>query len=234
MGAGDIVGVHPDIVWPCEVKSELVVLEIVLAHINIIAVTAYIVQRLTDRRAGTSFFTAGFIKSGAVPAACSVPADQAAVLEFLADLRQIPLICGKIQGSPDALEVVDLGSNLFGQCGEGLISSLELSIPVKIFPGVLCGAERGIKRDPDLLARIVVIQLTGFRARGYAIGVSIEQLAVDAVLVALFCVLYLLALQVVFVHIALEDRLDDVPQVRRFLADPCVFILLGIKGLKKL
>ena len=212
MGPGYVVGVHPDVAGLCEVESELVVLGVILADIDVVAVAADVVKGLADGSAGAAFF-AGFVKAGPLfPSPC-VPANKSAVLELLPDLGQVALARGEIQGCADALEMVDLRFDFFGQGGQSLIGPLELGISVKIFLRVLGRRQHGIERNADLLAGVVVVHFTGLRAFGNGIGVGVEKLSIDPVFVALFGIPDLLELQVVFVNVAFENCLDDMAKV---------------------
>ena len=157
MGARHVVGVEPDVPGIGEVEGELVVLGVVLAHINVVSVGTDVVERLTDRRAGAPLGLV--VARAALAAGVVVSFDQSAVLELLADLREVPLIGGKIQRRADALEVLDLGLDLRGQGGQRLVGPLELGIAVKILLGVLLRRQRRVERHAELLAGIIVIQL---------------------------------------------------------------------------
>ena len=52
-----------------------------------------------------------------------------------------------------------------------------------------------------------------------AITVGVEQFSIDPAGFPLFRILYLAELEVIFFDIPLQGRLDDTPQIRRFLAD---------------
>ena len=107
MGPRDVVGVHPDIAGLCEVEGELIILCVVLADVDVVTVTADIVQRFADRSAGAAFF-AGFVEAGALFASSRVTPYKSAVLELLPDLGEIAFVGGQVQGGADALQVVDL------------------------------------------------------------------------------------------------------------------------------
>ena len=213
MGSGYVVGVHPDVAGLREVEGELIVLNVVLTDIDVVTVTADVVQRFADGSAGTAFF-AGLVEAGALFASACVPPDQSAVLEFLPDLGEIAFARGKIQRGADTLQMVDLRFDFGGQRGESFIGPLEFGISVKIFLRVLVRRQCGIQRDPDLFTGIVVVYFAGLYAVGDRLGVCVEQFSIDPVLVPLFGIPDLLALQVVFVNVALQDRLDDMAKVR--------------------
>ena len=109
MGARHIVGVQPDITGIGEVEGEHVILGIVLSYINVVAVRADVVQRLADRRARAALGPFGFVIAGSsFSAGTVVSLHKTAVFQLLADLREVPLIGGKIQRCPDALQMPDL------------------------------------------------------------------------------------------------------------------------------
>ena len=194
-------------------------------------------KRLAYGCARTTFFIsipAGFVITGAVLSFCGMSFDKSAVFKLPADLRKVALIGREVQGSAYALEVLDLGLDLTGKFGQRLLGALELGVAVKVFLGVSGRRESGIQRDRDLLAGIIIIQLTGFCTFRHRIAVGIEKLTIHSVFVTLVCVIDLPALQIVLVNVPLQDGLDDTAQIRGFLPDPGVLVFLRVEGLQQL
>ena len=160
--------------------------------------------------------------------------DKSAVLQLLPDLREVAFVGGKVERSADALEVVDLRLYFGRQSRQRFIRALEFRIPVKILLRVLHRRERGVQRHADLLAGVVVVELTGSGPGRDRITVCVEKLAVDPVLVPLLGIPDLFHLQVVLVDVALEDRLDDAAQIRGLLAGAGHLVLLRVESLEEL
>ena len=49
MGAGNVIGVEPDIAAVGKLESQIIILKVVLADINVIAIRAYIMKGLALR-----------------------------------------------------------------------------------------------------------------------------------------------------------------------------------------
>ena len=229
MGSGHVVGMEPDVAAVRHAEGDLVILRIVLAYIDVVAVTADVMERKTLRCSGTSFFSV-------VPlifAAGVFAAQEAALLHFTADLGQITVSGGEFQGVLDAPEVIDLCLDFRCQAGEGFIGPLHAGVAVKEFLRVLLRCQCGIQRDFDHLAGVIVQDFAALCAFGDRVSVGIEKLSVYFEFVPFFRVFDLAALQVIFVNIALQNGLDNVAEVGGALTDAGVEIFARIKILQQ-
>ena len=95
MGAGDSLGVEPPVAAGGKAEGQLFVLVVIFSHINVIAVTAYIVEG----NAGDFHL---------FPPGGAFSADIAAFDQFLADLDQIFLLLRDVQGGADGFQVLHL------------------------------------------------------------------------------------------------------------------------------
>ena len=76
-------------------EGQKVILCVVLADIDVVAVAADVVKRLAYGCARTAFFIsvpAGFVITGAVLSFCGMSFDKSAVFKLPADLRKVALI----------------------------------------------------------------------------------------------------------------------------------------------
>ena len=82
----------------------------------------------------------------------------ATLLQFLANLRQVPLALGPLDTFQHALQVVQLPLALFQLLGQHNAGSLGFVITFVVLSGVFLGRQQGVQRDGDLPSvRIVEI-----------------------------------------------------------------------------
>ena len=98
MGTGDSFGVEPPVVAGGKAESQIIVLEIIFTYINMVSVTADIMERTAG---DFHFFVAAF------------PADVAIFNQFFPDLNQVLFADGDVKGGAYG------GMSGFGRSGEG-------------------------------------------------------------------------------------------------------------------
>ena len=196
-------------------EGQLLVLQIVFSYIHMIAV-------------------AGDVVEGAACDAhlllCAAAADITGLGQLLLDLYQVLLGPGDVQGVADGLQVLDVIAGLLYELAQGLESPLLFVVFCKIALGVLAGCEMFVQGDGDFLVGVVIESSQFFCAGLQAIAVGVDQFAVDFEFIPALRVLKLPGLQVVFLSVPLQGRLDNMAQIRRLLADTGQCLPGGIVG----
>ena len=160
--------------------------------------------------------------------ATTLPADVAGFHQLLLDLHQILLGESHIQGRLHRFQMFDFSPGFSQQGGYSLEGPLELAIFVKIFFRVLLSREGRIERNRNLFIGVIIQSLHGLCAFRYAITVGVNQFSPDLILLPLFCIGQLSALQIVFLTAALQGCLHDTPEIRGLLADARQGIFCGV------
>ena len=127
MGAGDVLGMEPQIAALCQLEGDIFILIIVAAHINVVAVTGKEVVGLGLVLGPDLFLALGF-------------PDEAEVRHFPADFPQIALAVREIQSGFDGAEVLQLPAGFGELLGDIFLGALQLVIFFKIALGVFLGA----------------------------------------------------------------------------------------------
>ena len=187
-------------------EGEFFVLQVVFSHIDVVAVAGDIVERLV--------FDPDLLFGE--PAA-----DVACACQLLPDLRQVFFGKGDIERSLDGLQIVDILQGFFAQFGERFEGPLLFVVFREVPLGVLLRRLCRVKGDGDHLICIVVegVQFSG--AFFHIVAVGVDQFPVDPEFLPVFRVFQLPQLKIVFLAVPLQRRLDDVPEIRGFLADAC-------------
>ena len=147
MGAVDLGGMAPDIVLAGKLKGQLIVLPVVPAHIDGVAV-----GRL-EAHGGLGLLL--------LPTLGGVDPDIPAGTQFLTDLFQIRLALGPVQLLQDALQVLQLLGADGDLLGQLLLGGLHPGVVLIEFGGVLLGREDF--RDGDLdEGHLLVVKILAF------------------------------------------------------------------------
>ena len=182
MGTGHFFGVEPPVVSCGELEGKLVVLVVVFAYINIVAIAGNIVEGLGLHLHFGAFFV-------------SVMAFHVAVLhQLFLDLGKVAFLSGNIKGIGNGFQMLDLAGCVCNLNLQGFLGTLQLAVAVEVFFGILLGSEGRVKGNGDFLSIIIVYSFKGFASFFQAVAVGVDQLAVDLVLVLFLCVLHLLLL----------------------------------------
>ena len=84
---------------------------------------------------------------------------------------------------------------------DGFLCTLQLSVFIKIFLGILCRCQCRVKRDGDLLVGIIIQCLKGSAAFLKPVSVGVDQFTVDLEFIFFCSIIQLLFLDVVFLRL---------------------------------
>ena len=167
MGAGDLLRVKPRIILGGGLKGQNVVLDIVPAHKDGVAVVGDILKR----GEGLYFFCLVVFR----------PLQIALTVKLVADLRKFRVAVGAVDRVDNAFKVGKLLPALLDKLAEQLFRILRLAVFLKIFLGVRRWGEGGVGLDPDrLILTVEVLNVIERRALFKAILVCEYQLRIDA------------------------------------------------------
>ena len=158
---------EPPVISSCELESQLIILEIVFAHIDIKTVAGYVVERL-GFRLGFLAFLVGVVTF-----------DIAVLGELFLDLGKVTFRSGNIQSIGDGFQMGDLTFRICDLLCDSFFGTLQLSVFIKIFFGILCRSQRRIKWNGDLLVGIIVQSLKRFATLLKPVSVGVDQFAVN-------------------------------------------------------
>ena len=130
VGAGRLFGVKPPVVSRCKVKSEFIILEVVLSYIYMVAVTRNIVERRV-------FYFYLFL--------CKPPLNIAGIYKLFPDSGQIVLGQGDVKCSLYGFQIGDVIFCLTAQFGECLERTLLFIVLCKIALCIFLGSLRRVK-----------------------------------------------------------------------------------------
>ena len=222
MRTGHLLGMKPPVI-PCgKLKGKLIILEIIFSHINIIPILSHIMERLR--------LTLRLLPLPAVIMLLNIPI----LHQLFLDLCQITLSQSNIQSIGNRLQMLNLTSRICNLLSQSLLRTLQLSILVKIFLGILRRSHSRIKRNGNLLIGIIIQSLKRLTSILQPIPVSIDQLPVNLILLFLRSILHLLLLQTQLLTVTLQRSLHDPSQIRRLLMDTRQRILCRIISLQHL
>ena len=87
---------------------------------------------------------------------CVVTFDIAVLSELFLDLGKVTFRSGDIQSIGDRFQMRDLTFRICDLFRDGFLCTLQLSVFIKIFLGILCRSQCRVKRDSDLLVGVIV------------------------------------------------------------------------------
>ena len=186
MGTSHLLCMEPPVISGCKLESQLIILEIVFSHIDIKTVTGYVVERFGFRLGFLAFFV------------CVVTFDIAVLSELFLDLGKVTFRSGDIQSIGDRFQMRDLTFRICDLFCDGFLCTLQLSVFIKIFLGILCRSQCRVKRDSDLLVGVIVQCLKGSAAFLKPVSVGVDQFTVDLEFIFFCSIIQLLFLDVVF------------------------------------
>lgn len=105
--------------------------------------------------------------------------DIAVLSELFLDLGKVTFRSGDIQSIGDRFQMRDLTFRICDLFGDGFLCTLQLSVFIKIFLGILCRCQCRVKRDGDLLVGIIIQCLKGSAAFLKPVSVGVDQFTVD-------------------------------------------------------
>ena len=211
---------EPPVISSCELESQLIILEIVFAHIDIKTVTGYVVERF-GFRLGFLAFLVGVVTF-----------DIAVLGELFLDLGKVTFRSGNIQSIGDGFQMGDLTFRICDLLCDSFFGTLQLSVFIKIFFGILCRSQRRIKWNGDLLVGIIVQSLKRFAALLKPVSVGVDQFAVNFEFIFLGSIVQLFFLDVIFFSVTFQSSLYYATKIGRFLVDPCQQTLGSIISLQ--
>ena len=165
------------------------------------------------------------------PVVFSVAAHIAAVDELLLDQYQIFFLSGDVQSGEDCLQMLDQLIGFFDLPGNGLESTFEFIITVKILIGIFRRCQGWIDGDRYLCTVIVVD--TGKRGilRRKLVSIGMDQFAIYLITVPFFCIPELLFLYPSFFSVSLQQSGNILSEICGFLADPLNHFFFPVKSL---
>lgn len=105
--------------------------------------------------------------------------DIAVLSELFLDLGKVTFRSGDIQSIGDRFQMRDLIFRICDLFCDGFLCTLQLSVFIKIFLGILCRSQCRVKRDSDFLVGVIVQCLKGSAAFLKPVSVSVDQFTVD-------------------------------------------------------
>ena len=190
-----LFGVKPPVAACRKLKGKFVILYIILSNIHIKSVRRNVMHRFIVRITFVFRLAALF--------------DVTSYSKFFFDIVKVVFCCCDIKSIYNRLKVHNFVLNLCNKSCASLVSPLELIISCKVLVGVLYRCKSIIKRDCYLLISIVVERIkllgTGFNS----IAISINKLAIYAVLVTFFSILKLLLLNIKLLIRTLKMSCND-------------------------
>lgn len=122
---------EPPVISSCELESQLIILEIVFAHIDIKTVAGYVVERL-GFRLGFLAFLVGVVTF-----------DIAVLGELFLDLGKVTFRSGDIQSIGDRFQMRDLTFRICELFCDGFLCTLQLPVLSKYFLEFCAGVSVG-------------------------------------------------------------------------------------------
>lgn len=105
--------------------------------------------------------------------------DIAVLSELFLDLGKVTFGSGDIQSIGDRFQMRDLTFRICDLFGDGFLCTLQLSVFIKIFLGILCRCQCRVKRDSDFLVGVIVQCLKGSAAFFKPVSIGVDQFTVD-------------------------------------------------------
>ena len=137
---------EPPVVAGCQGKGDLIILIIIFPNVNIIPVTADIVEGYAFER---NFFL------------LSLPADIAAFNQFFFDLYKILFLQGDRKRGLHRLKMGDLILYLFCEGSKRFKGTLQFIILLEIFLGIFRGGKLRLQGDRDHFPGIIIQSFHG-------------------------------------------------------------------------
>ena len=155
--------------------------------------------------------------------------------KLLPNLIQIRFALRLLQEGFDRFQLIDICFRLMNQFTQSIIGSFQLLIFLIVTLRILRSGLIRIKGDFYFFIIIIVVgQERRGRSRLDLIRPGMQELSVKTKLIPLFGIFQLPTLQIQLFCLPLQHGVDQVSEIRAFLADPGDIIFLCIVGLKNL